>query len=254
MSHPTHTHTYTQAHRRDQAGLIRARMALRSASTFSDACRDGFSSFGAGPRASAAASVAERLSALFATLHKSGSKEWRATGAPTGALHRGAPSRRTSLGGSSASYTISRRASTARASAAGLAEIMRRSSGCDGTSCSGDGDGPLSRSLSMTRQHSVVAAEAAQIVGKALDRVVEGDREGPSPAPGASPLPRGSPFMQRQHQQPHPKDDGVQQGSSTLADGLGPCEVRSSAVLDSQHCCARMLVLHATFAEVPWWH
>lgn len=46
-------------------------------------------------------------------------------------------------------------------------------------------EGPLSRSLTVARARTAAAAEAAQIVGRALDQVPEGDREGLGEGGGA---------------------------------------------------------------------
>ena len=155
--------------------LKRAQGATQHAHSFRDAARGvPCSSSGSGPLTSAASTGSERLAALFAALHKAGATDC-CLGTPrgSGAATPSAPaSRRSSLSGGGAAGGA-RRGSSARVSGEDLAELILQPS-----SLCGDGEGPLSRSLSMGRQRSAAAADVAQLVGCALDQVPEGEREG----------------------------------------------------------------------------
>jgi hypothetical protein len=211
------TNPVQQAFTREHAAAGRITAALEHAASWSDAV--GEAHLGAcAPTGGAAAAAA----ALFAVLHKTGARGWGlgcsrssggasadGSGAEAGAnAGAGAPKggkqarrRRSSAsssgagaGGSSSGGGLSRRASR-RASGSGS-----RGGGPFGRPSSADGDalyelmggsgisgleGPLSRSINLQKQRSAAAADAAQIVGRSLHQVPEGEREGAGACAGA---------------------------------------------------------------------
>jgi hypothetical protein len=183
-------HAPLQAFHKDQATVKRIQRALPHAASWGNAGKDfvagAVDSIQADSRGASAAAAA-----LFAALHKHGARDW-VIGGGRGIEDADIAARRAASGALS-SAGCSRRAS--RSSSAHLAQSMqggRRASRASAAESSSDGiegmqellgtaegsEGPLSRSLSVSRQKSAAAMEAAQLVGGALGQVPEGDREG----------------------------------------------------------------------------
>jgi len=86
------------------------------------------------------------------------------------------------------------------------------------------GEGPLSRSLTTTRQRNAAAMESMQMVGRALHQVLEGEREGAeSPSPMPSPQPLVSRITSRGRQlllQLHSRSEGAGKAAQTQPEEL----------------------------------
>ncbi|KIZ06967.1 hypothetical protein MNEG_0977, partial [Monoraphidium neglectum] len=168
-----------EAYRKDQSVVKRIQGALLGAASWGGASADADAagtngSASAGPTGSSASGgAAERAAALFSALHKGGVRDWVLGRAPSAGSAEGAWQR--------------------AAAAAAAAAREDEGDGCRelvpwAGSALAHYEGPLSRSLTVQRARTAAAAEAAQLVGRALDQVLEGEREGAeSPSPANSP-------------------------------------------------------------------
>jgi hypothetical protein len=196
---------------RDAAAAGCAHAALARAASWSDAV--GEAHIGAAAPTGGAATAA---AALFAMLSKTGARGWglgrggssggASAGGPDGVpggeegapdvvrmacIPAGRPCRRRS------SLSDSEPAPSRRASRRGSLRGGERASSGGGAAAAGGGEadadgvyeliqvsalagleGPLSRSINLQKQRSAAAAEAAQLLGRSLHQVPEGEREG----------------------------------------------------------------------------
>lgn len=151
-----------QAYRKDQTTVKRIQGALKNAVSWGDASNTVYS----GDQLGAAA--ANGTSALFAALHRGGLKDWvlgrTSSGQPAAAAWK--------LPAQSGDPLLI----TQHAEEGEVRELVQQQQPSPAEHQ--DSEGPLSRSLLVQRQRTAAAAEATQLVGRALDQVPEGDREG----------------------------------------------------------------------------